>query len=116
RAVAFPEDEGAVEDLLFVVAAQVFLRVPQTHLCGGVEARGRAGVTAKVLVGQEQDFDLFAFFQGRVPAGQGPVEDGIAVGGSAHRPAVHAAEGLDRGGGVHVADRDDAVGGRGRGA
>ena len=54
-----------------------------------------------MLVGEEED--LIALLEG-------PLEDGGRVGGGADCAAVLADEGFERGGGVHVGDRDDAVG------
>src|SRR5213592_4387434 len=50
-AVAFPEDKGGVLDLLFGVAAQIFLGVPGDHFVQGI-THGVGGVSAKVLVGE----------------------------------------------------------------
>ncbi len=60
-AVALPEDIGGVEQGVFIVAAEgCVVRVPDTAGGGHVRAHLRRGVSAEVLIGQEQDFDLLA--------------------------------------------------------
>jgi len=70
------------------------------------------GIAAKMLVGKEQDLDPGL----RVPVGLGlstagkrPFKNIPAVRARAHRAAVLADEGLDRGRAVHVGDGDDCL-------
>lgn len=85
-------------------------RVPEAHLGFDVVAHVGAGVSAEVLVGEEDDFDFFVFRDGLCAAFEGPFEDGVCVGAGADGAAVFADEGFDGGGGVHVGDGDDADG------
>ena len=97
RAEAVPEDHPGVEQGLFVVAAEGLARVPHRHLLQR-HAHGLGGVAAQVLVGEEQH---------ALAALERPLQHGRGVRGRADDAAVLAAEALERGGGVHVGDRDD---------
>ena len=98
-AVALPQQEGRVLDVALLEPAEVVPRIPDAHV-GLVEAHLVAGVPSEVLVGEEEHL---------VAAGEGPIEDGLCVRARAHRAAVLADEGLQRGGRVHVRDRHDPV-------
>ncbi len=101
RAVALPQDHRGGAELLDGQPAARLVRVVddavlqrQAHLADG-------GVAAQVLVGQEEH--LRALFER-------PRQRALGVGGGADRAAVPPGEALDRGAGVHVADRHDGVG------
>lgn len=114
-AVSFPEDEGGVADLVIGEAAGGLFVVPDDHGVEG-EAHFGGGVSAEVLVGEEDNFGgglPIAYFRlpigrgGAGALGEGPGEDFFAVGGGADGAAVFAYEGFDGGGGVHVGDGDE---------
>ncbi len=76
-------------------------RGSQTGICSSGDAHGSGGVSAQVLVWEEEN--AFA-------AGKGPFEDGAGVRAGADDASVAAAEGLQVGGGVDVGDGHEVVG------
>ena len=78
--------------------------VPHAHVVVRV-AHGQAGVAAEVLVGEEQH--LRRRRRRPRPGPERPLQHGAGVGRRAHRAAVAADEGLQRGRRVHVRDRHD---------
>ena len=104
-AMALPEEDAAVLELLFCLAAAIFTkldgpRIPDGHLVQR-NAHGVAGVAPQVLVGQEEN---------ALAAGEGPLEGGASVRGGADQPAAFAAKGLDGGRRIHVGQRQGLVG------
>ena len=95
--MTFPENDAAVGDLLWGQAAARFFRVEDDHLIQR-DAHFVRGVSAQVLVGEEDDF----FTLGKCPA-----EDRTSVAAGATGPAVAATKGFDVGGGVDIRNRDD---------
>src|ERR1043165_3392700 len=96
-AVALPEDEARTSQLVRGVAAEFFVRIPQRHLFKG-ETEANAGVAPQVLVWEEEEL---------VGLLQILLEERHGVRGGADHAAALAAEGFDRGAGVHVGDGDD---------
>src|ERR1700730_4401441 len=94
--VSFPEDDAGAVYCFRGVTAEFLVGVPNDHLLEG-DAHTKSGVPAEVLVGQEEY--LFAAFE-RPAHHRGGVRTG------ADRAAVLSGERFDRGGRVHVGDRD----------
>ena len=71
--------------------------VPDDHLAER-DPHCESGVAAQVLVGQKQDF---------LAAREGPIKGRARIGRGADQAAALAAKGLDRGGGVHIGQRQN---------
>src|SRR5437763_1480517 len=97
-AVALPQNQTRAPKLVGGVAAEFLRRVPQRHLFEG-DAELDAGVAAQVLVWEEEEL---------IGLGEILVEEWDGVRRSADDAFVLAAEGFDRGAGVHVGDGHDA--------
>src|SRR6267378_2568653 len=96
-AVALPENDARVANRFRCVSAKFLVRIPDDHLIER-DAHAISGITAKVFVGEEENF-----FAGL----EGPLHDGGGVGTGADRAAILAGKGLDGRGRVHVGDGDD---------
>ena len=114
-AMARPEQHLRRPDALDGQAAVRLLRLPHrgvglaavTGTVGlGDQAEAGGGVAPEMLVGQEEQLDLFILPPRARASGERPFEDLRRVAARAARAAVAAHERLDRGGGVHVGDRD----------
>ncbi len=99
RAVALPEEDARLPDLVDREAAHFQVGIPDDHLVHR-ETQLVAGPPAEVLVGEEQHLGA---------ALESPPGDGAGVGRGAYDAAVLAAEGLEVGGGVDVGDRRHLV-------
>ena len=99
RAVAFPQQDARLLDLLGGEAAVFLVRVPDHHFVER-DVLLVAGPAAEVLVGEEQH--LLALLER-------PVENGRRVGRGAHDAAVLATEGFEVGRRVDVGDRGDVL-------
>jgi len=99
-AVALPEQDAALGELVLGLAALDGPRVPNLHFLER-NLHGVACVAAEVLVGEEED---------ALCPREGPAEGCRGIGRGADEAAALTAEGLDGGGGVHVGD-GDGVGG-----
>src|SRR5260370_9763472 len=84
-AVAFPEDDARAADRFRRVSAKFLVRIPDDHLLER-DTHAIAGVAAKVLVGEEEDF--FAPLET-------PFHDGGRAGTGPDRAAPLACKGFD---------------------
>ena len=99
RAVPLPQNHFGVDQLLRRVAAQWLEGIPDDHFIQG-NPQLEGGVTAQVLVGQEQD---------SLTMPKGPLHDLGGVGRGADRTVVPAAQRFDASDGVHVGDGNYAA-------
>jgi len=99
-AVAFPEDDATGFEGGLGLPALQRPRVPDRHRFEG-DIHGVAGVAAEMLIGEKEN---------ALAALESPFKGGAGVGTGADQAAAFAAEGFDGGGGVHVGERDQAIG------
>src|SRR3989454_6816133 len=96
-AIALPEDDARAANRFRRISAKFLIRVPNDHLLEG-DAHAIAGVAAKVLVGEEENFFVTL---------ESPVHDGGGVGTGADGAAMLSGEGFDGSGRGHVGARDE---------
>jgi hypothetical protein len=99
RTVPAPEDQLRVTKLLFGVSAEVFVRIPKSHLVERDPKLG-TGVSTEMLIREKEHF---------VELLEIDVEKRNGIRRRADDTFVSTAERLDRGGRVHVRDRSDAL-------
>lgn len=91
------------------MALVCFFGVVDAGVVDDIDAKVCGGVSAEVLVWEEEDFYIFVFFAGDGAAVHRPFKDLLCVGGGAAGAAVLSYERFDGGGGVDIGDGDDAA-------